>query len=86
LARHAIEQAMRVRETLRRLGYRMLLDSPTNQQFVIVTHAQYEALSEKFLVSLWQPVDDNHVAIRICTSWATLPENIDKLLRKLSTT
>lgn len=83
IAKHAIDQAMRVRDALASKGYAMLIDSPTNQQFPIITRAQYEALSKDFLVSLWQTIDDEHVAIRICTSWATLPENIDKLIQQL---
>lgn len=83
LAKHAIDQAMRVRDALRAKGYSMLMDSPTNQQFPIVTCSQYERISKDFLVSLWRKIDDEHVAIRICTSWATLPENIDKLIEIL---
>lgn len=83
IAKHAVNEALRVRDALKEKGYQMLIDSPTNQQFPIVDRTKYEALSSEFLVSLWQTIDEEHVAIRICTSWATLPENIDKLISSL---
>lgn len=83
IARHAIDEAMRIKEALTQRGYDFLMESPTNQQFPIVTQAQYEALSRDFLVSLWQRMDDGRIAIRICTSWATLSENVDKLIEAL---
>jgi len=47
IARHAITMAMRLRETLRKKGYRFFLDSPSNQQFVILPNDKVKALSEK---------------------------------------
>ena len=84
VAKHAIEQAMRVRDALRAKGVRMLIDSPTNQQFPIVTRAFYEQLSKEFLVSLWQEIDEEYVCIRVCTSWATRPEYIDRLIAQFA--
>lgn len=83
MAKHAIDLAMKVRDVLTERGYSFLMESPTNQQFPILTNAQYEELSKKFLVSFWQRMDEEHVAIRICTSWATKPENVDALLECL---
>ncbi len=83
MAKHAIDQAMRIRDVLVKRGFSFLMESPTNQQFPIVTNAQYEELSKKFLVSYWQRMDDDHIAIRICTSWATLPENVDALIEAI---
>lgn len=83
IAQHAIDEAMRVKQTLMQKGYSFLMDSPTNQQFPILHISQYEALSKDFLVSYWQKMDEEHVAIRICTSWATKPENVDKLIEAL---
>jgi threonine aldolase len=39
-----------------------------------------ERLSENFVYSNWQRVDDRHSAVRFCTSWATLPENVEQLI------
>ena len=74
---------MRVKKALADKGYPFFMDSPTNQQFPIFDDATYERLSKDFLFDFWGRVDDNHVAVRICTSWATKASNIDKLIAQL---
>ena len=83
IAQHAIDEAMRIKDVLTAKGYDFLMESPTNQQFPIVSAEQYDTLSKEFLVSLWQRMPDGRIAIRICTSWATKSENVDKLIKVL---
>ena len=59
------------------------MDSPTNQQFPIFSNTQLERLSKDYLFSVWQRMDEEHTAVRICTSWATKSENVDKLIRDI---
>ena len=84
ISRHAIAQAMRIRLALQAQGIPFLIDSPTNQQFPIFSNEQLDRLSTKYLFSIWQKVDDHHTAVRICTSWATKPENVDQLLKDIA--
>lgn len=84
ISRHAIAQAMRIRLALQAQGIPFLIDSPTNQQFPILSNEQLDRLSTKYLFSIWQKVDDHHTAVRICTSWATKPENVDQLLKDIA--
>lgn len=84
ISRHAIAQAMRIRLALQAQGIPFLIDSPTNQQFPIFSNEQLDRLSTKYLFSIWQKVDDHHTAARICTSWATKPENVDQLLKDIA--
>ena len=81
IARHAIELAMHIRQELTRRGYSFLIDSPTNQQFPILPNDLYERLSHEFLFDYWCPVDEGHTAVRICTSWATVDQNVERLLK-----
>lgn len=83
IAQHAIDEAMRIKSALQAKGISFLIDSPTNQQFPIFTNAQIGTLSQHFMLSLWQRIDENHTAMRICTSWATKPENTDALIRTI---
>lgn len=53
--------------------------SPTNQQFVTLTHDQYERFSENFSFDIWDRNEQN-ITIRICTSWATTIEHVNKLI------
>lgn len=83
IAQHAIDEAMRIKAALQTKGIGFLIDSPTNQQFPIFTDTQIATLSEHFMLSLWQRIDEEHTAMRICTSWATKPESTDELIRAI---
>ena len=80
IAQHAIDEAMRIKKALKSKGITFLMDSPTNQQFPIFNNVQLEVLTKEFLFSVWQRIDEEHTAVRICTSWATKNENVDKLI------
>ena len=83
IAQHAIDEAMRIKAALQAKGIGFLIDSPTNQQFPIFTDTQIATLSEHFMLSLWQRIDEEHTAMRICTSWGTKPESTDELIRAI---
>lgn len=83
IAQHAIDEAMRIKAALQSKGITFLMDSPTNQQFPIFSNSQLEVLSKEFLFSIWQRIDEEHTAVRICTSWATKSENVDRLIRAI---
>lgn len=83
IARHADHEAMRIKKALQENGYPFLIESPTNQQFPILPNDLIEELSKDFLFSAWEKVDEDHTCIRICTSWATKSENVDKLIAML---
>lgn len=80
IAQHANNLAMKIRDAFRAKGFDFLMDSPTNQQFPILTNEQMNKLKDDFLFSVWQKMDDTHTAVRFCTSWGTKSENVDKLL------
>lgn len=83
VSQHAVNQALRIRDAFKAKGFEMLVQSPSNQQFPILDDETLRRLSEKFLFSVWQKVDDEHTAVRFCTSWATRPEAVDALLAEL---
>ena len=83
ISRHAIKMAMKLKDGLKDRGIPFLLDSPTNQQFVILENNQLEELAQQVRFSIWEPVDDTHTAVRFATSWATTEENVDRLLSLL---
>ena len=80
ISQQAIDEAMRIKSALQTKGIAFLIDSPTNQQFPIFNKKQLATLSDDFLFSVWQQIDEEHTAVRICTSWATKRENVDKLI------
>ena len=78
ISRHAIDMAMRMKEIFRKKGYPFYFDSPTNQQFVILTDEQLARLSDKVGFTVWEPVPGGTV-VRFATSWATKSEALDYL-------
>ena len=84
MAAKADRQAMRIRAAFEAKGCAMLFDSPTNQQFPILTQAQREKLGEKYAFSFWEQVDEDRAAVRFCTSWATREEDVDALVADIA--
>lgn len=80
ISKHAIAMAMKLKEGLKARGVPFLLDSPTNQQFVILENDKLEQLKEQVRFSIWEPVDEGRTAVRFAASWATREEAVDKLL------
>ena len=83
LSRHAIAQAMRLKECFAELGVPFLVDSPTNQQFPILPNAVLNVLKQTFGFATIQAVDPDHTAVRFCTSWATRTQDVDHLILDL---
>ena len=83
ISQNAIDQALRIREAIQQKGYPFLIESYTNQQFPIFPDEELERLSKEFQFAFWERVDEHHTAVRICTSWATRPANVDKLVAAL---
>lgn len=80
---HAIEMAEKLKEGLKREGYSFYLDSPTNQQFVILTMKQIGELQKQVSFDLWDKLDKEHQVVRFATSWATKEQDVDALLALL---
>ena len=83
LAHHAISMAMQLKQLFREKGYEFYVDSPTNQQFVILPDAEVERLAEHVVFTHWGQADGHRTICRFVTSWATTQEEIDELRRIL---
>ncbi len=81
--RNAIKTAMKLKQGLAEKGYRFYLDSPTNQQFVIVETSMLPELDKNVVYGYMEPYDDTHTVIRFCTGWATSEADVDALLEIL---
>ena len=83
LGRNAIDMAQVLREELEKKGYRIFIDSPTNQQFIVMEDDKLRELSEHVVYGFWEKLDDSHTVIRLATDWATTREDIDELMKYL---
>ena len=79
-AQREVALAWRLREAFAAKGWPLYCDSPTNQQFPIVTDAALEKLAERYSFSDWGRADPTHRVVRFCTSWATREEDVDALI------
>lgn len=83
IARQAISTARRLKEALLAKGYRLHIDSPTNQQFFLLPNREIDRLSHYATFELWGPRGEEESVVRFVTSWATTDEQIDALIARL---
>ena len=81
--RYNMKLAEKIHDELKDMGVKFYVDSPSNQQFVILPDAVLEKLKDDFAFEYQARVDDTHSAVRICTCWATKEENVEALLAAL---
>lgn len=83
IAGNAIRTAEELKKAFCDKGYRLLTDSPTNQIFVILENKDLERLKREAVFGIWEKYDETHTVVRFATSWATDPEEINKLISLL---
>ena len=64
-------------------GYRLFIDSPTNQQFFVLPNSVIDALSKVATFELWGPRRAVETPVRFVTSWATRESDVDELISAL---
>ncbi len=82
ISEHAIVMAEKVKEIFREKNKPFFLNSPTNQQFIILEDTEIERLKEHVRFDIWEKYDESHTVVRFATSWATTQEDVESL-RKL---
>lgn len=76
VSRHAIDMAQALRKVFAKHGLSLGIDSPTNQQFVILSKEQKQRLAEEIAFEIWEPLPDDHLLCRFVTCWATTEADI----------
>ena len=79
ISRHAIERAEKMKEIFKRKGYTFFLETPTNQQFILLENKKMKELSEKVRFCFWEKVGESHTAVRFATTWSTTEESLREL-------
>lgn len=83
ISRHAIDMAMKMKAAFLEKGYPLYIDSPTNQQFIILNDEQLERLRGGAVFGVWERLEDGRTVVRFATSWATSEESIEALKKLL---
>lgn len=79
VSRHAIDMAQALRRVFAKHGLSLGIDSPTNQQFVILSKEQKQQLAEEIAFEIWEPLPDDRLLCRFVTCWATTEADIATL-------
>ena len=79
ISRHAIKMAEKLKSLLKEKGYRFYMESPTNQQFIILHNEQMSKLAQNVCFSFWEKYDDSHTIVRFATSWSTSDDDLKEL-------
>ncbi len=79
ISRHAIEMAEQLKDLFLRRGIDLYIDSPTNQQFVLLDRAARAALEGKVQYEIWGEAPDGRTIVRFATSWATTKQQLSEL-------
>ncbi len=83
ISRHAIDMAMQMKQIFREKGFEFYVDSPTNQQFIILSNEQVERLSGKVEFTHFGQAPGHRTICRFVTAWNTTQEDINELKRLL---
>ena len=86
LGKHGIDAAGRLKQILREAGIPFYLETPTNQQFILLEDEKLEKLDREVSSSYWEKPDPEHTVVRLATSWSTTEEDLEALRAALQRT
>ena len=81
ISRHAIEMAGRIKDIIKEKGWRVYMDSPTNQQLILMTEEEMAQLAKTVVFDRWGVYDETHTIVRLASSWSTTEEDIAELAK-----
>ena len=79
ISAHAIDMAEKMKRLFISHGLSLYIDSPTNQQFVVLEKGRLEKLQQRVAFSFWEKLDQSHTVVRFATSWSTTEEDLAAL-------
>lgn len=81
ISKNAINMANILKTNLKANNYKFFINSPTNQQFIILENEKIKKLQKFINFSIWENYDENNSVIRLVTDWSTTEEDINKLIK-----
>jgi threonine aldolase len=83
IAEKANRQADKIRDALKKSGFPLLYETTANQTFVVLPNDILAFFADKYAFEVWGKPDEDHTAVRICTSWATEDEAVRQLVESI---
>ncbi|MEG2315441.1 MAG: beta-eliminating lyase-related protein [Clostridia bacterium] len=81
ISARANAMAQELKRALLGYGCALYSDTVTNQIFPILPNGALEKLAKDFQFSFWEKMDEEHSAVRFCTSAVTARADVDALLK-----
>lgn len=79
IGKYTLDLTKQLKNILQEKQYPFYIDSPTNQQFIIVKNDKLDELKKDLVYSFWDKYDNDHTVIRLVTSWSTSQKDIDRI-------
>ena len=79
ISKDCVRRAIRLKEIFASKGYKVEVDSPTNQQFFRLPNHVVNRLKEEVSFELWGPMGETESVVRFVTGWTTTDQDIDRL-------
>ncbi len=80
IGQHAVRLAQKLRQAFIDCQLTLAIDSPTNQQFVVLPNALMDKLAEYSTFEMWGPRGEQSTTIRFVTSWATSEDDVNEFI------
>lgn len=80
-----VNKALRIRSLFLSKGFKTVVNSPTNQQFIYLPNDIIDRLAKDVSFELWGPRGKEYTTVRFVTGWTTTESEIDLLESILNT-
>ena len=81
ISKNAIDRAEELKELFKSRGYTLFIDSPTNQQFIVLSSEKMEKIREKCAFCFWEKLDGDNTVVRFATGFHTTKADIEELAK-----
>ena len=71
IGKHAVDMAEKMKDIFRARGIPLFIDSPTNQQFVILENGKLDRIAQQAAFEVWEKPDERHTVVRFAAGWST---------------
>ena len=79
IGRYAIDMAEKLKALFVKHGIPFYIQSPTNQQFVVLENSRLERIAQRVAFSFWEKADETHTVVRFAASWSTTEADLEAL-------
>ena len=83
IGKEAVRLALKIREAFREAGYKVVIESPTNQQFFQLPNDVIDRLRESISFDYWGPRGERESVVRFVTSWSTTEQDVEMLIAEV---